>query len=41
MNALRPLADKLAASKAAQADGSKTVEAAKKELDGSNPHRAA
>jgi hypothetical protein len=39
--ALRPLADKLAAAKAAQTEGSKTVEAAKKELDGLKPHRAA
>ena len=39
--ALTPLADKLAAAKAAQTQGSKTVEAAKKELDGLKPHRAA
>jgi chromosome segregation ATPase len=38
---LRPLADRLAATKAAQTEGSKTVEAAKKELDGLKPHRAA
>ncbi len=39
--ALQPLADKLAAAKSAQTEGSKTVEAAKKELDGLKPHRAA
>jgi WD40 repeat protein len=39
--ALNPLADKLAAAKAAQTEGSKTVEAAKKELDGLKRHRAA
>jgi predicted nucleic acid-binding Zn-ribbon protein len=38
---LRPLADKLAAAKSAQTEGSKTVEAAKKELDSLKPHRAA
>lgn len=39
--ALQPLADKLAAAKSAQTEGSKTVDAAKKELDGLKPHRAA
>jgi chromosome segregation ATPase len=39
--ALAPLANKLAAAKASQTEGSKTVEAAKKELDGLKPHRAA
>jgi hypothetical protein len=39
--ALQPLADKLAAAKSAQVEGSKTVEAAKKELDGLKPRRAA
>ena len=38
---LNPLANKLAAAKAAQTEGTKTVEAAKKELDGLKPHRAA
>ena len=37
--ALQPLADKLAAAKAAVTEGSKTVEAAKKELDGLKPNR--
>ncbi len=39
--ALDPLASKLAVAKAAQGEGTKTVEAAKKELDGLKPHRAA
>ena len=38
---LNRLASKLAAAKAAQNEGTKTVEAAKKELDGLKPHRAA
>jgi hypothetical protein len=37
--AVQPLADKLAVAKAAMLEGSKTVEAAKKELDGLKPNR--